>query len=283
MACGGGGLDETWTCRSCGFTAPTQDGIRLLAPGSIEGDGTDASYLFDAITAAERSHFWFRARNRLIDWALDRYFPGATSLLDVGCGTGGVAAFLRSRHGGLRVTAADAVLSGLKRARQRLDGATFLQLDIRNLPFEDEFDVVGAFDVLEHLDDDRTALHQIRKAAGKRGGIIITVPQHAFLWSRVDEFSRHRRRYSRRDLVAKVQDAGFDVLKVTSFVSLLLPALLVSRMREKRKAFDPIAEYRISPSANAAFGAVMAGEFALLSAGMPLPAGGSLLLVGRRR
>jgi SAM-dependent methyltransferase len=234
--------------------------------------------------AAEQRHFWFRNRNRLIAWSIDRFFPGARSFLDVGCGTGGVPAYLSRQFPDMSVTAADLLEEGLRRARRRLNGVTVLQMDARRMPFDQEFDVVGSFDVLEHIEEDEAVLKQMHKAARPGGGIVVTVPQHQFLWSRQDEFSHHKRRYARADLMTKLSSAGFNVRHVTSFVTLLLPALLLSRLRSQDASteFNPVAELRIGAMLNGLFGAVAGLERGLLTVGGRLPLGASLLVVGSR-
>jgi hypothetical protein len=110
------------------------------------------------------------------------------------------------------------------------------------------------------------------------GGVIVTVPQHAWLWSERDEHARHRRRYARRDLLRKLAAAGFQRPWATSFVSLLLPLMVLSR-RRKRSASQ---ELEVGRAANRALGAVMGLERALIGAGVSFPAGGSLLALAHK-
>jgi ubiquinone/menaquinone biosynthesis C-methylase UbiE len=259
-------------------------GIHLLAPALAEGDGRDAAYLFDAIVEAEQRHFWFRARNDLIAWAIRSHFPAARTVLDLGCGTGGVAAHLRQALPGTEVTASDLLEAGLSRAQRRLDGVRLVQMDARSLPFDEEFDVIGAFDMLEHIDEDEAVMGQMFRAVRPGGGVVVTVPQHRFLWSAIDEFSHHKRRYRRPELTGRLERAGFRVLRTTSFVSMLLPALLLSRGMElgSRKPLDPLSEYRVPGALNAIMSGVMAAERSLIRAGVSFPAGGSLLAVAVR-
>ena len=255
----------------------------MLAPAVSQGDGSDATYRFEALVAAQDRHFWFRARNELIGWAMSRYFSGAGSFLDLGCGTGGVSAALRPRLPQTRMVAADVLEEGLEQARTRLEGVTLIQMDARDVPFDSEFDVIGAFDVIEHFDDDEGVLGQMFKATRPGGGVIITVPQHQALWSAIDDFSRHRRRYSRRDLTEKLNRAGFHIRCVTSFVSALLPALLASRLRQPRGGeCDPLSEFRIPAFLNRSLETVMTLERGFIRTGVRFPAGGSLLIVGYR-
>jgi SAM-dependent methyltransferase len=247
------------------------------APGGFDEES------FQHLPEAEEKSFWFRSRNSLIVWALQRYFPRARSMLEVGCGTGFVLAGVRKAFPEMRLVGGELYRAGLAVAAQRVPDAELLELDARDLAFDGEFDVVGAFDVLEHIAEDALALREMHSALRPGGGLLVTVPQHPRLWSAVDEYSQHVRRYTRADLLEKVREAGFDIVRWTSFVSLLLPLLAASRLRFRgAKAFDPLSEYRSPAFVDSALGWVLAAERALIKSGLPLPAGGSLLVVARR-
>ncbi len=253
-----------------------------FAASPADAGDSDADYRFDALRDAESRHFWFRSRSRLIAWALARYFPGARSLLDVGCGTGFVLSQLAEAFPGLELSGGDLLTAGLPPgadARIR-----WLQMDARRIPFREEFDVVALFDTLEHIADDAAVLAEAFGALRRGGGLLVTVPQHPALWSAVDDFSGHKRRYTRAQLVGRLRDAGFELLRATSFVSLLLPALVVARLRRlpPPEELDPTAELRVPAPINAAFAVLLTLERHLIRAGLSLPAGGSLLAVARR-
>jgi hypothetical protein len=116
------------------------------------------------------------------------------------------------------------------------------------------------------------------------GGIIISVPQHPFLWSVVDEYSHHQRRYTRRELVKKVKATGFEVKRVTSFTTLLLPLMMLSRMTPKPpvQEYNPMAEFEINPGVNTLLRGILDLERLFIRAGLSFPAGGSLVLVAGR-
>jgi SAM-dependent methyltransferase len=157
-------------------------------------------------------------------------------------------------------------------------------MDARRIPFREEFDVIGAFDVLEHIEEDEAVLAEMARALRPGGGVVLTVPQHAWLWSSVDDFSRHKRRYARGDLLAKLRRAGFQPVLATSFTAFLLPILLASRRRSPKQVadLDPTAELRIGGVANAGCEAVCRLEAALIASGVSFPAGGSLLVAATR-
>jgi ubiquinone/menaquinone biosynthesis C-methylase UbiE len=239
-------------------------------------DGYDPA-LFERVAELEPRSFWFRSRVSLIVWALGAYFPEARSFLDVGCGTGFVLERLRAELPALQLAGTDLFPEALEHARGRLDSVRLERADARTLPFEREFDVAGAFDVVEHIDDDDAALAELRRVA--RLGAILLVPQHSWLWSGADEAAGHVRRYSRAQLIAKLERAGFSVVRATSYVTSLLPAVWLAR-RRRGATTDPLAG--LAPRGlNAVLEAALGGERRLLARGVDLPVGTSLLVICR--
>jgi SAM-dependent methyltransferase len=271
-------------CPFCSYQAKKIDGHWAFAPDLAEqNEGFEADY-FGRLAELEAGNFWFRSRNQLVIWALQRYFPRAESFMEIGCGTGFVLSGIHRALPKLALCGSEIFAAGLSFAAKRLPAVELFQMDARRIPFREEFDVVGAFDVLEHIEEDEEVLTQMYKATRRRGGILITVPHHPFLWSASDDFARHTRRYKTRELSNKVTKAGFEVLRITSFVSLLLPLLAVSRLKQRfsRDPFDPSSEFNINSSVNAVLEKILDAERTLIRAGLSLPAGGSLLLVARR-
>ena len=274
---------EGWACPGCGREPERRGPCLVFAPElAVGGDGRDADYAHDAILEGEARHFWFRSRLKLVEWVLRRHMGTAGSLLEVGCGTGFMLRGLRTSFPILRFAATDALLSSLAHAADRLAGVPLYQVDARRIPFREEFDIVAAFDVIEHIDEDEAALREMSAALRRGGRLLLTVPQHPWLWSTVDEWSRHRRRYTRRDLSTKLTNAGLEIAYVTSFSSLMLPLLLLSRRRFTMENFDPAMEIRISSAANTVASAISALERLLIRVGLRFPAGASLLAVAQR-
>jgi SAM-dependent methyltransferase len=271
-------------CPACGTRPLRSGGFDAYAPALAEAGGGFEPRFFDDLAQLEAGNFWFRARNNLILWALRKYAPDFQSFLEIGCGTGFVLAGVAGAFPGRRLSGSEIFSAGLAYAATRVPEATLMQMDARDIPFVGEFDVAGAFDVLEHIDDDVRALQQIHAAVKPGGLAIFTVPQHQWLWSAVDEYACHRRRYAASELSQKVRDAGFEVLRDTSFVTLLLPAMVLSRFQQKRRSetFDAASELKIGKTANALLEQVLNIELAGIRLGLSYPAGGSRLVVARK-
>jgi SAM-dependent methyltransferase len=271
-----------WTCPSCGWTAPRAAGIPCLGSSAPNSQvGYDPEF-FGQLARIEAGHFWFRSRNRLLTWAIRRFFPKARNFLEVGCGTGFVLLGLSRAFPSLSLTGSEVLCEGLAVASQRVPQAAFLQMDARRIPFADEFDVAGAFDVLEHIEDDEQVLREIYRSVRPGGGALFTVPQHPGLWSQVDARSGHRRRYRRDELQRKVARAGFRLVHTTSFMTALLPLMWLARRGKRRELQDPLAEFRIGSFLNACLGGPLFLESIWLRLGLRLPVGGSRLVVARK-
>jgi ubiquinone/menaquinone biosynthesis C-methylase UbiE len=240
---------------------------------------------FKQVAEIEPKHFWYRSRNELILWAIKRYFSGAQNICEIGCGSGYVLSAIEASFPTAKLRGSDASTAGLSFASNRVGSAELFQMDARSVPFAEEFDVIGVFDVLEHIEEDVVVLREMYRATKRGGGIVITVPQHRFLWGPMDEYSCHVRRYGKRELVDKVEQAGFRVERCTSFVSLLLPLMIVSRLllegKVNRDGGLPPG-LKVHGAVNKLFEKVLSAERAIIRRGGNLAAGGSLMLVARK-
>jgi SAM-dependent methyltransferase len=266
-------------CSSC--DARARDSWIYL---SGEGLGNYTDTFFTLLEALEPRSFWFRARNDLLVWALRTYLGGATRFLEVGCGTGFVLAAIHRGFPGLEVMGAELYPEGLDVARRRLPGVPLVQMSALDIPFTESFDAIGVFDVLEHIEDDEGALRQMRHAVAPGGGMLVTVPQHPSLWSAADDIAGHLRRYRRDELLAKANRAGWEPVRVSSFVTLPLPMFALARAAGARRghAYDLERELRLPRPLDRSLDALMRVERAMLARGVSFPVGASLLLVARR-
>lgn len=236
--------------------------------------------LYALLWEVENNHFWFQHRNMLIASAFENYFHDAIDFLEIGCGNGIVLCHLEQRFPEVLFVGADVFVEGLYFARRRIRRSQLVQADFMRSPFRHEFDVVGIFDVLEHIDNDVLAIGHLFDSVRPGGGALVTVPQHPFLWSDSDQRAYHRRRYTRVELSEKLVRSGFKILEMVSFISLLLPLVIFSRFLKKvGVGKTKLDEFRIPSSLNRFLGSICSLERLLLTSGLSIPWGSSLLAV----
>ena len=280
--CGGNYLEKQ--CPACNYKPDIINGFPAFAPSlAMKNDGFPPN-AHDRLAKVEEGHFWFESRNRLIIWAIQKYFFKSVDFCEVGCGTGFVFSGIADAFPNLQLSGSEIYSEVLAFTQTRLPDAQLFQADVCNFPFANEFDLIGAFDVLEHIEKDTLALENMYSALKPGGGVLITVPQHKWLWSVQDEIACHKRRYARADLIQKVEDTGFEILKVTSFISLLLPLMFYSRLRmEKEKKETITEEFQLSSVLNCCFSYICSIERRIIQCGFGFPIGGSLLVIGRKK
>lgn len=274
-----------YICTKCGYHPDVVNGFLAWAPELANNNSGFRPEYFSGLYEAESEHFWFRARNMLILWSLLKYFPNFQSFLEVGCGTAFVLSAIAKENPLKSMAGSEIYPAGLEYASRRVPEADLFQMDARQCPYDEEFDVVGAFDVIEHIQEDELVLQNIYRAVKPGGGCLITVPQHMWLWSSTDEQACHQRRYEKEELLDKIRNAGFEVVRTTSFVSSLLPAMALSRLLQKHASVnegDPTETLKISAVLNAILYSILRLEFALIKMGINYPVGGSRLVVARK-
>ena len=270
-----------WSCRSCGRAVETADGIPLLAPDLASSTSGMDPQLFEPLARWEEDSFWFVPRNRLITGILDRYFPDARTLMEVGCGNGFVLSAINGLKPWQRLVGSELHPAALVTARSRLGrGAELVQMNAGAIPAAETFDVIGAFDVLEHIEDDKAVLTAMHRALCPGGGVVLAVPQHPWLWSGTDEAAHHKRRYARGELENKVEAAGFRVIFSGSYTALLLPLMILSRFNRHSNTLH--REFEVSPVANTVLKAALNFEVTLTLGGFRFPAGGSRIVVATK-
>ena len=264
------------------------DGIKCYAPELAYSNENYSPETFDKIYREEDKNFWFRSRNSIISSLVKKIIieKEHVNFLEIGCGTGYVLKGL-SQLRNIELQGSDLYLQGLKYARKRLPGIELIQVDAANIPFEKTFDVVGAFDVLEHIENDRKVMHQVNSALRQNGYFIISVPQHPFMWSYLDDMAFHKRRYTRKEIKHKLIESGFKITFITSFIFLLFPMMMISRFLKKKKSvrYDvntQMAELKLPQVINSLFYFIMKIEELLIRSGLSLPFGGSLIVVARK-
>jgi SAM-dependent methyltransferase len=271
-----------WHCPQCGFCHSSRNDFVQLAPDLDDVNEGFELTSYEELRRIEDGHFWFTARNRMVRWLVQRFAPSARRALEIGCGTGYVLFALRDALPGARLSGSELHSLGLGHARQRHGQAIELfQMDARTSGLRDALDVVGAFDVLEHIPEDDRVLAEIHKMLKPGGVLIATVPQHRWLWSHVDEHAHHCRRYAVRELAKKAQLAGFKTKYETSFGSFTLPLMALDRLRAKATQQE-VPSAAVPAGLNAVLKFIFWLEELVRRAGIPLPFGGSTVLVAEK-
>lgn len=242
---------------------------------------------FEALFAAGERHFWFRHRNALLARIVRneaRRLARPCRLLEVGCGAGNVLVGLERLVPDVELLGLDLHHEGLACARRHVRCA-LLQGDVERAPFKAavRFELVGAFDVIEHLDDDLGALEGLSRLVSPDGRVLLTVPAGPELWSVVDEQAGHRRRYESGTLGCLLHQAGFEVLYLTRFMAPLYPLVRLARaFAGRHPPRQAVAEeLRVRPGFNLLCRLLLAPEGWALARRWQLAWGSSLLAVAR--
>lgn len=186
-------------------------------------------------------YWWYRARAELLRVALVDYVGDPERVLDVGSADGPSVGWLRG-HG--RRTALDLDPRGLEPG-DVCGSATAL-------PFADEsFDVVAAFDVVEHCEPEAEALLEVRRVLAPEGRFLMSVPAYQWAWTHHDDHNHHHRRYTRKRAVAAVEGAGLEVLRASYVFGGTFPFFaadrLLTRFRQRRTPAPRLGPDEVPP------------------------------------
>jgi SAM-dependent methyltransferase len=229
----------------------------------------------------EDTHWWFEGRRAVIWALLDRADVGrGLRILDAGCGTGRNLGEFASLG---EVRGVDSSPEAIEFCHRRgVPGASEGRLE--SLPFDDDsFDLIFATDVLEHLEDDRMVMRELRRVAAPGGRLLATAPAYRWLWSQHDEAHHHFRRYTLARLRERLAAEGWETLEWSYFNTALLPPIAAVRtLARRRPPTDGRPDLKLTPPLlNRLLLAPMKLEAAMIRRGVRLPAGVSIGVVCR--
>lgn len=180
----------------------------------------------------EETYWWHLGRLRIIQSYVRRAKGDRPQLaiLNVGCGTGGTIKMLASFGETDNVDISDEAIKYM----QKLGYKKVTKVNSIYLPFKDKtYDMVCAFDVLEHIDNQIGALKEWKRVIKDDGFIIITVPAYQWLWSGHDVSLHHKRRYTVRRLTTAAKDAGLTPCKRSYAIVFSIPMVAAFRIMHK--------------------------------------------------
>ena len=234
--------------------------------------------VYDQMAAHDQRHWWYRARREVIAALIRRRAqpPDDARLLEIGCGTGHNLAML-GQFGSVDALEVDETARAL--AEERLGKAVFSAPlpELAGIP-ERAYDLVAAFDVVEHIADDEAAIRSIARLLKPGGRLVVTVPAHQWMWSAHDVVNHHQRRYSKGALKRLIVGSPLKLDAIGYFNSLLFPVAVAERLASKLRGNED-ADLSLPPAPiNQALERIFAAERALVGR-FPLPPGLSLFAV----
>jgi SAM-dependent methyltransferase len=234
--------------------------------------------VYEQMAELDQRHWWYVARREVIAALIrnDVRPPANARVLEIGCGTGHNLAML-SEFGHVDALELDDEARAVaeKRLGRKVMSAPLPGLS--GVP-QKHYDLIGAFDVVEHIEDDRAALASIAERLKPGSKLVLTVPAHQWMWSAHDVVNHHKRRYSKQGLRRLLEESPLKLDTIGYFNSLLFPVAVAERLSSKLRGKDD-ADLTLPPAPlNTVLERIFAAERHLVGR-LPLPPGLSLFAV----
>lgn len=174
----------------------------------------------------ENDHWWFRARRNIIESFL-KIIPieKNSNILDIGTCTGYNLNILNKYGRAEGLEPAEPALNFCKEHNVK----NVIPGDITNYESPKKYNLVTAFDVVEHIENEAKVLQNINRCTTDKGYLLVTVPALPFMWSSHDVLHQHYRRYTKESLEKLLETYGYKVHRITYFNTLLFPIAFIER------------------------------------------------------
>jgi len=233
---------------------------------------------------AEGSHWWFVGRRAILEGFLKQIIQNPKSkiqnpkILDVGCGTGANLQMLAHFGEAEGVDISEDALEFCRRKGLKVQKGL-----AETLPFDEEtYNVVTALDVIEHLDDDIAGLKEMFRVLKTGGKALIFVPAFMWLWGVQDDVSNHRIRYTKKQIVERLETAGFTVVRATYANWTFFAPILAGRTLMRLTGIRPESENNVNvPALNGVFGKLFGAERIWLK-NFNFPFGVSIVIIAKK-
>jgi len=230
----------------------------------------------------QSTNWWYAGRRQLIcelAKSARTIKMGKLKILDVGCGTGANLSALGNIG---KVVGIDYSPYAVKICKK--NGFVVQKGSANKLPFaSDSFDVVVLADVIEHLDDDKTAVLEAARVLRRGGMLIATVPAYPWLFSGHDQAVGHKRRYTKHELEGIFISARLKPSLVSYIFSFALGPVVFVRMLKKAANAKGSDDFSVWPPLNSALEALARAERMLLGCGVRMPFGTSIVCEAKKR
>ncbi len=209
-------------------------------------------YLFPHLYKIENKHWWFVARQNIIWKFISETIklPENSTILDIGCGTGAVIDLLSKKYEvhpnmiGLWKKQ-DVSAKAIEFCKNRGINNLFCG-SLENYPAKKKyFNLITAFDVLEHVEGEQEMLKQINNLLHENGFLLLTVPAFPILWGNHDIITHHKRRYRKNNLKEIISEAGFTIEYISYFNFFLFPIAFIRRTIDKYKKIKNFDDFKI--------------------------------------
>jgi ubiquinone/menaquinone biosynthesis C-methylase UbiE len=239
----------------------------------------------DIMRAVEDRYWWYQALRQHVANVIEPSGPNF-SLLDAGCGSGGMLAALRERFPQAELSGIDAFEHGVRLTAERGLDARLMTASVHELPFPaDAFDFVLSLDVWSHANvDDALAAHETLRVLRPGGRLILNLAAFEFLKGAHDHATDVVRRYTRPEVRALLEGAGFNIERLTYWNLSLMPPIALARWLSRRRIArdEARSDFRsLPPIVNTALKGIATLELSA-SRHLSLPFGTSVLAVARK-
>ena len=239
--------------------------------------------LYSEMASLETRHWWFLGR-RVIIFDVIKRFCGSPSgkALDVGLGTGINGEFLSKA--GYLVDGVEDSDEAIRFVEKNYPSLSVLKTSFPSFSIASEsYKLVTMLDVIEHIEDDMSALKAAYHALVPGGRVVITTPAFPFLWTKHDELAHHKRRYRKKELKTKLEEVGFETLFISYFNFFLFPAIATFRILGKLLSKESVnSDFSSTPNfLNLPFTKLFSSEHFLMRF-FSLPFGVSIIVVGKK-
>ncbi len=184
----------------------------------------------------EESDFWSKVKTKLILKLVE-----GKNILDIGCGTGRLSKTLQERR--YEVVAIDTDRKAVEISKEK--GINSFVADISEWQTDQKFDCIILGDVLEHIEDDNSAIRKIHDMMNQNGCIVVNVPAYQALFSKHDIALGHKRRYSNGELKTKLKESGFTIEYFRHWNLLALPITVYIKLSKKDYSHEQVSNMKL--------------------------------------